>query len=95
MSKSRRKFTKEFKEEAVKYALNSSKTIQEIADSLGIHYNLLSRWKREYLESKEKAFPGHGNPRDEELYRLKKEIADLKMENEILKKATVIFSREK
>jgi transposase len=37
-------------------------------------------------------FPGRGNPRDEELTRLRKEVADLRETNEILKKATAIFA---
>ena len=93
----RKKFTREFKEEAVKLLLNSDKSIQEISGSLGIHPNNLSRWKCQFLENPKKAFPGNGNRRDneDELYRLKKELADLKMENEILKKSIAIFSREK
>ena len=91
----RKRFTREFKEEAVKLLLNSDKSIQEIADSLGIHPNNL-RWKCLFLENPKKAFPGNGNRRDndDEVYRLKKELADMKMENEILKKSIAIFSRK-
>ncbi len=95
MSKSRKKYAKEFKEEAVRYLLDSGKTIQEVSDRLGIKYYLLSRWKREYMEHRDNAFPGQGNPKDKEIYELKKRLADLEMENAILKKATAIFSREK
>jgi transposase len=93
----RKKFTREFKEEAVKLLLNSDKSTQEIAETLGVHPNNLSRWKCLFLENPKKAFPGNGNRRDndDEVYRLKKEVADLKMENEILKKSIAIFSREK
>ena len=95
--KTRRKFTKEFKEEAVRMVLEGERTIQEVAESIGVHPNNLSRWKTEFLEDPKQAFPGYGNrkDRDDELYRLKKEVADLKMENEILKKSIAIFSRDK
>lgn len=93
----RKKFTKEFKEEAVRLILEGERSIKEIAESLGIHPNNLSRWKNEFLEDPKQAFPGCGTrkDRDDELYKLKKELADVKMENEILKKSIAIFSRDK
>ena len=97
MKKKRRRFSKEFKEEAVKLYLNSEKTMQEVAESLGVEQYHIKDWKREYEKKNEKAFPGHGNRHDknDELYKLQKELADIKLENEILKKAMAIFSREK
>ena len=56
---------------------------------------MLQRWKREASEENLTAFPGHGNPRDEELAQMRKENAELKEEREILKKALAIFSRTK
>ena len=94
----RRTYTKEFKESAVELYHSSGKTAQEVADGLGIHQENLSRWLREEKESNSKnirAFPGQGNPRDEELYRLKKESAELREINEILKKATAFFATNK
>ena len=93
--KTRRKYDKEFKIQAVKLLLESGKTTNEIADDLGINSGNLTRWKREYREDAENAFPGKGRlkPEDEELRRLKKENEDLKQEREILKKALAIFSR--
>ena len=94
----RRTYTKEFKESALELYNSSGKSAQEVADDLGIHQENLSRWIRESKESKTKnirAFPGQGNPRDEELYRLKKENADLKEANEILKKAMAFFVEKK
>lgn len=95
MSK-RRTYTKEFKEAAVRMYLDSDKTMQEVAESLGVSKYHIKDWKKSY-ESKDNPFPGSGNreDKDSELYKLKKEMADLKMENEILKKAMAIFSREK
>ena len=89
----RRRFDKQFKIDAVKLLETSGKTATAIAADMGISSNALSRWKREIKETDKNAFSGHGNPRDEEMARLRKEIADLRMERDILKKAMAIFSR--
>ena len=52
-------------------------------------------WKRELQDGNLRAFPGHGNPRDEELYRLRKELAEITEERDILRKAVAIFSKPK
>ena len=73
---------------------SSGKASKEIAEDLGISPENLRRWLREKEEGKNstlKIFPGHGNPRDEEVSRLKKENADLRETNEILKKAMAFF----
>jgi transposase-like protein len=91
----RSKFTKEFKESAVELYKSSDRTAKEIASELGIDRSNLSRWVREVEEGGNKnlkVFPGQGNPRDEELFRLRKENADLRETNEILKKATAYFA---
>ena len=90
----RRTYTKEFKESAIELYHGSGKTRTEVAEGLGINPENLCRWLRESEEgetSKLKAFPGHGIPRDEELAQLKKENADLRETNEILKKAMAYF----
>ncbi|MCP3921064.1 MAG: hypothetical protein GY714_00615 [Desulfobacterales bacterium] len=53
----------------------------------------MSRWKSEHEQHGEKSFPGNGNPKDAELFKLKKELLDAKEQNEILKKAIAIFSQ--
>jgi transposase len=91
----RRKFTKEFKESAIELFHSSDKTAKEIAEELGIDRSSVSRWVRESKEAKDKnikAFTGKGNPRDEELFQLRKENADLKETVDILKKATAYFA---
>ena len=88
--KTRRKYDKQFKIDAVNLLKSSGKKICEIADDLGINSGLLSRWQRELDDTSKQAFTGQGNPRDEELARLKKENAELRMERDILKKAMAI-----
>ena len=90
----RRKYDDQFKIDAVNMMKSSNKTASEVARDLGIRPDLISRWKRELEQENVKAFPGQGNPRDEELARLRKENADLKMERDILKKAMAIFSKQ-
>ena len=90
----RRLYTKEFKESALELYRNSGKTSQEVAEDLGISPENLRRWIRESKGGEGKntrVFPGQGNPRDEEVARLKKEVADLRETNEILKKAMAFF----
>ena len=90
----RKIYTKQFKESAVELYQSRGKTAKEVAEELGIHPENLSRWVRESQESKEKnirAFPGQGNPRDEEIVLLKRRVADLEETNEILKKAMAFF----
>ena len=96
----RRKYTKEFKESAIDlYRSHSNeKTIQEIADDLGVIPANLSRWLRESEEAEAKgikAFPGQGIPRDEEIASLRKKVAEQQEIIEILKKATAIFATKK
>jgi transposase len=91
----RRKFDKEFKMKAVELLNSSGKTITEISDNLGISSTNLGKWKKEFENSKENAFPGNGNPRDKEIADLKKRNAILEMERDILKKAIAIFSEQK
>jgi len=93
----RRLYTREFKESAMElyHRQSEGKSAKDIADELGISPENLRRWLRENEEGKKaniRVFPGHGNPRDEELSKLRKEVADLRETNEILKKAMAIFT---
>jgi transposase len=71
--------------------------VRSVAQDLGIHENMLHRWKQEYLEDPEHSFPGKGHmkPHEEELLKMKRRIADLEEEREILKKALAIFSKHR
>jgi transposase len=93
-NRKRRKFTQEFREEAVKLVTEEGYKITEAARNLGIHENLLGRWKKE-LTSPEKNYSSNNKESIEaELKRLRKENKRLKMEREILKKATAFFVKE-
>jgi len=98
MGELRKRYSEQFKREAVELSYNSGKTVKEVAESLGIHNNLLTRWRTEYARAGNKAFPGNGRQKlsavEEENLRLKKELAEVKEEREILKKATAIFSKK-
>jgi len=93
----RRSFTEEFKCEAVRLAMERG-NVSAVARDLGIHESVLNRWKRRLQQqaecpgSQSRPFPGNGNPRDEELAKLQRELARVKEENEILKKAVGIFT---
>ena len=95
MRKQRKTYPREFKESAVELCLSSDRSAKSVAEELGIHPTSLCKWIREREEEKTgglKAFPGQGIPRDEELFRLRKKVADLEETNEILKKATAGFT---
>jgi transposase len=88
----KRSFTKEFKEDAVRLLRSSGRPCAHVAKDLGISEGSLRTWNNKIDE--ENPFPGKGNPRDKEIFELRKEISILKEEREILKKAMAIFSQE-
>jgi len=94
-TKGRRKYDRGFKEDAIRLIVDGGRPVREVARDLGIHENMLSRWKKEYLQDKEHSFPGKGHmkPHEEELFKLKRRIADLEEDRAILKKALAIFSK--
>ncbi len=94
----RRVFTKEFKAQAVELANRGDKTVEQVAKDLGIAANRIYHWRKASREAEAQgleAFPGQGNPRDEEMYRLRKRVRELEEANEILKKAAAIFLEKK
>lgn len=96
MNKKRRKYSRDFKLEAVRLAEESDEAAAAVARQLGVHPNLLYKWRDQLLEDGTEAFPGAGNLRrgDDEVRRLRRENARLREEREILKKALGFFSRE-
>lgn len=96
MGNQRRRFTREFKIEAVRMVVEEGRRVSEVARELGISEALLGRWKKKSEEGKIDPFPGKGrlSPEDDELRRLRRENERLRMERDILKKAVAIFSED-
>lgn len=97
MGASRRKHSREFKLEAIKQVTEKGRSVAEVADGLGINRNQLHRWKAEFEAEGQAAFPGNGNlsPADDELRRLRRELAIAQQERDILKKAVAFFAKAK
>ena len=97
VKKTRRRYTKEFKLEAVQLARDRGGKVSEVANSLGIHRNILRNWIREYNDDPGYCFPGSGRLKtpDEELRQLKTKLREVEEERDILKKALAIFSKKK
>lgn len=88
----KQKYTQEFKQEAVKLVTEQGYKVSEAARNLGIDRSLLDRWRRELtVEVTGERLSG---PEREELERLRSEVKRLRMEREILKKATAFFAKE-
>jgi transposase len=94
MKKQRRKFSSEFKENAAKLVLEQGMTRTKVAQDLGVNINQISKWVQEYQAKGEDAFPGNGNlsPQDRRIKELEAENRQLRMERDILKKATAFFA---
>lgn len=90
----RRKYSPEFKREAVALAQQPGVSCRQIALDIGVNPNLLNRWKREAEQAKDQAFKGQGTPRDEEVARLKRELAKVKKERDFLREAATFFAKE-
>ncbi len=92
----RKKYSKEFKLDAVSLIAEQGYTRSEAARSLDINTNMLGRWMKEFQSDDGQAFRGNGKltPEQEENRRLKAQVKRLQMEKEILKKATVFFAKE-
>jgi transposase len=96
LAKKRRKYTKEFKVDAVRLVIDQGRTIVDVAKSLGVAESVLSQWKRNYAKLSEQAFPGNGRrtAHDEEVWQLKKKLARAEQERDILKKAVAYFASD-
>jgi len=89
----RKRYTKEFKLEAVRMLEAGERSGKKIEKDLGIGSGQIYKWRQELVASGERAFPGNGTPRDEELVRLRKEVASLREDREILRKVVAMFSK--
>lgn len=97
MGTKRRSFSREFKLEAVRQVLETDASIGQVSRALDLDNSVLSRWVRQVQEDAGQAFPGKGHQTDEaeELRRLRRELADVREERDILKKTVAIFSDRK
>lgn len=90
--RTRRQYTEDFKRDAVALVTEQGYKVSDAARSLGIGDNLLRRWKQEFEE--ETSGDRLSTDEREELKRLRKEVRNLRMEKEILKKASQYFAKE-
>jgi len=92
----RKKYTKEFKLDAISLVRDQNLNIAEASRNLGVSAQMLGRWIKEEESEDGQAFRGNGNltPDQEEIRKLKAQVKRLEMEREILKKATVFFAKE-
>ena len=92
----RRKFSREFKLEAVKLVRERGVTVAQAARDLDVHTNVLRKWVREAVSDPGSAFSGHGimKPEQQEIERLRRELARMKAERDILKKAAAYFAKD-
>lgn len=97
MAKRRRRFSREFKIEAVRMVTEGGHRQSVVARDLGIRPDLLRRWRRQLEADPVHAFPGEGllKPGEEEVRQLQRENRRLREEREILKKALAIFSEQR
>jgi len=92
----RRRFSQEFKLEAVKLVRDRGVAATQAARDLDVHVNVLRKWVKEFGQDPMHAFPGHCQvkPEQQEIDRLRREVARLKAERDILKKAAAFFAKE-
>ncbi len=92
----RRKFSREFKIEAVRLVRERGVSVAQASRDIDVHENVLRKWVRELGADPKQTFPGHGQMKPEQLEidRLRREVAKLKAERDILKKAAAYFARE-
>ncbi len=94
MPENRKKYTREFKLEAVQLAKTSGKSISQIERDLGLSQGTLFHWRRQFTAHAADAFPGRGHlpATEERLRQLERENAILKQERDILKKAIAVLT---
>lgn len=89
----RRKFSPEFKREAVQLASREGVQIRQVAEDLGLHAGMLGRWCRERAGQGSRIFAGSGTAHDVEVAQLKRELARVKRERDFLKEAAAFFAK--
>ena len=94
MGATRRSFSREFKQEAVRMVTEGGHSLAQVARDLDVRPDMLRRWRRQFERDPEQAFPGVGQrkARDEEMWLLRRKLDRVTTEREILKKALGIVS---
>ena len=90
----RKRYSAEFKREALRRASEEGTTDVLVAEELGINARQLRRWRDAMKRDGEAAFPGQGKARDKELMRLKRKLAKVEQERDFLKEAAAYFAKE-
>jgi transposase len=90
----RRQFTDEFKAGAVRLVLDEGKTVGAVARELDLTQSALADWVRKAQAERTKGRSGLTGVEREELTRLRKEVRELRMEREVLKKAAAFFAKD-
>ena len=90
----RKRYSVEFKREAIRRANEEGVTDVLVAEELGINARQLRRWRNAIKRDGDKAFPGEGNAKDQELMLLKRKLAKVEQERNFLKEAAAYFARE-
>lgn len=90
-----KRYSREFKLEAVRLAEAGDKTVSHVARELGLRRNQIGKWRQQLEREAAAGGPARrGRPSDDELAHLRRANARLKEENDILKKAAIYFARE-
>lgn len=90
----KKRYSKEYREQALGLIRKGDRTLKEIARSLGVNYWTIREWKQQMQQTPEKEGSRPTRSEKEELKRLRRENDDLRMENAILKKYAAILSKE-
>lgn len=93
----RRQYEDSFKREAVRLVVDENRQTSEVERNLGIPQGMLYKWVEKYGKHPVDPFPGSGHrskdPRDQQIRKLQRELANAQEERDILKKAIAVFSR--
>ncbi len=90
----RKRYSAEFKRQAISRANEEGVTDVLVAEELGINARQLRRWRDAAKRDGEEAFPGQGHARDQELMQLKRKLAKVEQERDFLREAAAYFAKE-
>ena len=90
----RAKYSEEFKREAINLTRQPGANVTRVAREIGVSAGQLFHWRRQLKVNEDKAFPGSGVARDQELLALKRELATVKKERDFLRDAAAFFAKE-